>query len=208
MRYFLVIFILLGISLLARDNPFEPVKSFSETGKAVYKEDTIKEFSSIDIQLPSSARILKKVEFHFQNLDGSVQSKSVKIDKKVDWQDKLVVQKLLDKNPAPIKAEKRSRKKTINFKDVLLIEIDGKSIHLKTKDIKIRDFLITKPHKIIVDFKREISFYTQTYNLKKRYFTSIRIGKHSGYYRVAIELDGKYVYSKKKTKEGYLFILR
>ncbi len=208
MRYFIGIIILLGVSLLARENPFEPVKSPSKMGKAIYKKDTIDKFDSAYIELPSSARILKSVEFHFQNLNGSMQSKSINIDKRIDWQDKLVVQKLLDKKQVPTNAEKNTKEKIINFKDILSISLDGKSIHLKTQDKKIRNFLVTDPHKIIVDFKREISFFTKTYKLETRYFKTIRIGKHSGYYRVAIELDGKYLYSKRKTEDGYIFTLR
>ncbi|HIP44914.1 MAG TPA: AMIN domain-containing protein [Sulfurospirillum arcachonense] len=76
------------------------------------------------------------------------------------------------------------------------------------KDKKIRDFLVTSPYKIVVDFKREVSFYTKVYNLKTKYFKSITLGKHSGYYRVAIELDGRYLYNRQKVKDGYIFTLR
>ncbi len=214
MRYIFTIFILLVTSLIARENPFKVVNTSNTTGKATYKEDTRKNFSSAKIKLPSSARILKSVEFHFQNLDGSLESKKIEVDNKIDWQDELIVKKTDDvMSPSttlitlPIKTVKK-RTKELNFKNIIFFSIDGKSIHVKTKDKKVRDFLVTSPYKIVVDFKREISFYTKVYNLKTRYFKSITLGKHRGYYRVVIELDGKYLYGKQKVKDEYIFKLR
>jgi len=214
MRYILTIFILLCVSLTARENPFEAVSASNTTGKATYKKDTRQNFSSTKVKLPSSARILKSVEFHFQNLDGSIESKKVSIDHKIDWHDELIVKKLLDDvatttAPTLLSTKKPTNKvKKINFKNLVLFSIDGKSLHVKTKDKKIRDFLVTSPYKIVVDFKREVSFYTKVYNLKTKYFKSITLGKHSGYYRVAIELDGRYLYNRQKVKDGYIFTLR
>jgi len=214
MRYILTIFILLCVSLTARENPFEAVSASNTTGKATYKKDTRQNFSSTKVKLPSSARILKSVEFHFQNLDGSIESKKVSIDHKIDWHDELIVKKLLDDvatttAPTLVSTKKPTNKvKKINFKNLVLFSIDGKSLHVKTKDKKIRDFLVTSPYKIVVDFKREVSFYTKVYNLKTKYFKSITLGKHSGYYRVAIELDGRYLYNRQKVKDGYIFTLR
>jgi hypothetical protein len=214
MRYILTVLVLFAVTLLARDNPFEPVKTSSTTGKATYVKQTMENFTSAKVQLPSSARILKSVEFHFQNLDGSIESKVVKVENKIDWHDELVVQKLGDEvvpSTAPVmisKEDKTHKVKKINFKNLILFSIDGKSLRMKTKDEKIRDFLVTSPYKIVVDFKKEASFYTKKYDLKTRYFKSITLGKHSGYYRVAIELDGKYLYNKQKLEDGYIFTLR
>jgi len=212
MRLILTIFILFSVSLIARENPFEALSTSNTIGKATYKKDTRENFKSTKVQLPSSARILKSVELHFQNLDGSIESKKVKVDQKIDWHDELVVKKLVDtatQSTAPMVTEKTIKKtKKLNFKNIILFSIAGKSIHIKTKDKKIRDFLVTSPYKIIVDFKKEVSFYTKVFNLKIKYFKSITIGKHSGYYRVAIELDGKYLYNKQKLKDGYSFTVR
>jgi len=212
MRYFFIMTLFIGVSLMGRDNPFEPMKTSSTTSKAIYKKDTRKSFTSAKIQLPSTARMLEGVEFHFQNLDGSLESKTIKLGQKIDWHDELVVKKLADSAPheTVARATKKEIKanKKINFKNIVEFEIDGKSIHVNTKDIKIRDFLVIKPYKIVVDFKREASFYTKVYDLKTKYFSSITLGKHDGYYRVAIELDGKYLYTKEKTKDGYQFTLK
>ncbi len=214
MRYIVTIFILLSVSLIARDNPFKAVSAAATTGKATYIKDTRKNFTSATIQLPSSARILKSVEFHFQNLDGSIQSKKVSVDNKIDWHDELIVKKRVDDvtsssllTSMPMKKQV-SKTKKINFKNLILFTINDKTLHIKTKDKKIRDFLVTAPYKIVVDFEREVSFYTKVYNLKMKNFSSITLGKHDGYYRVAIELDGRYLYDKQKVKDGYTFTLK
>jgi len=214
MRYIFTVFILPAVTLFARENPFEAVSASTTTGKATYKKDTRENFTSVKAKLPSSARILKSVEFHFQNLDGSIESKNIEVNNKIDWHDELIVKKFGNEiEPLAIQTlmpTKKVTKKTkkINFKNVVLFTINGKSLHVKTKDKKIRDFLVTSPYKIVIDFEREISFYTKVYNLKTKYFKSITLGKHHGYYRVAIELDGKYLYSKQKVKDGYIFNLR
>ncbi len=206
MRYIVLILTLFVISLIARDNPFEPIESSATIGHTTYKKENRKNFSKIEFQLPSSARILKSVSFEYQNLDGSLESKTVKIDQKIDWHDKLIVKKYDYKIKSS--TQKIEKEKNINFKDIVLFSIKNNTIQIKTKDKKLRDFLITKPYKIVVDFKREISFYTKKYDLKSKYFKSIIIGKHDGYYRIAIKLDGKYLYNKTKTKDGYMFTLK
>ncbi|WP_024955487.1 AMIN domain-containing protein [Sulfurospirillum arcachonense] len=217
-KYVLMMLIVFTISLFGRENPFKSVETSATTGKAIYKKDTRKIFSDAKIKLPSSARILKSVELHFQNLDGSMGHTNVRIDKKIDWHDELILKKVKDVNQSivmqtqektkiePKKIEKQKTK--INFKNIVSFLIVGKELHIKTKDKKIRDFLVTKPYKIVIDFKRELSFYTKVYNLKINNFKSITIGKHSGYYRIVVALDGKYLYDLQKEKDGYKFTLK
>lgn len=216
--------ILSMISLSARDNPFEPVEFSKTTGKATYKKDTRESFKNEKVQLPSSARILKSVELHFQNLDGSVESKVVEIDKKIDWHDELVLKKVNDVEDVIItqipqtsveekiiqeKPQLMTKKnKEINFKDIISFLVEGNNLHVKTIDKKIRDFLVTKPYKIVIDFKKEVSFYTKVYDLQTPKFSSITIGKHDGYYRLAIELDGQYLYDIQKVSDGYVITLK
>ncbi len=214
MRYIFIVSVLLVVLLTARDNPFKPIVSLPQAGKMVDKKETKESFTSVETKLPSSARVLKSVEFHFQNLDGSMQSKKVEVGKDINWHDGLIVKKLTNNisprtTTAPTLPKKiESKTEEINFKDITRLIISDNSIHIKTEDKIIRDFLVTNPHKIVVDFEREISFFTEVHTLDLRYFKLITIGKHSGFYRIAIELDGKYLYTKQKTEDGYLIRLR
>lgn len=203
------------ITLVARENPFESVETTGTTGKATYKKDTRENFSQEQFKLPSTARILKTIEFSFQNLDGSIETKSINVDKKIDWHDELVIKKLNEvedniQAPVDIAIPKLVEKKKIeiNFKNTALFTISDKELHVKTSDNKIRDFMVTNPHKIVLDFENDLAFYTEVHELKTKYYKSITIGNHDGYYRIAIELDGKYQYDLEKTKDGYLINLK
>ena len=96
MRYIFTLLVLIVISVTARENPFKAVETSATTGKATYKKDTMEHFTSVKAQLPSSARVLKSVEFHYQNLDGSIESKNITLNQKIDWHDELIVKKLVD----------------------------------------------------------------------------------------------------------------
>ncbi len=208
--------LLVGTFLCARENPFVPVEPLDNLAGVEIPAQKKPWFKSQEFKLPSSARVLKSVEIRYQNLDGSIESKILEIDKKIDWHDTFIVTKkdkntLVKSTTTKKRVQKKSQNKQnklINFKNILLLEIDKNRIKLKTKDKKIRDFMVAKPYKVVIDFKREISFYTKVYKLNIKGFKSITIGKHSGYYRVAIELDGQYLYELKETEGGFLLSLR
>jgi len=208
------ILLILSVSLIARDNPFSSVKDLQGMGKAITIKDTRENFSEVKMILPSTARILKEVELHYQNLDGSIQSKTIKIDEKIDWHDELVLQKIKDTKKRyiePIKVEEpmsEPNQKVLNFKDIISFAINDKKLHVTTDDVKIRDFLITNPYKIVLDFKRELAFTTKKFNLTTTKFKDITIGKHDGYYRVVILLDGQYKYTLQKINNGFIITLK
>jgi len=208
------ILLILCVSLSARDNPFSSVKDSQGIGKAITIKDTRKNFSEVKTTLPSTVRILKELELHYQNLDGSIQSKKIKIDEKIDWHDELVLTKVKDIKKgyiAPIKVEEpmsEPNQKVINFKDTISFAINDNKLHVTTDDIKIRDFLITNPYKIVLDFERELSFNTTKFDLSTKKFQNITIGKHDGYYRVVVELDGQYKYTLQKINNGFIITLK
>lgn len=211
---FLVLF-LTTMTLVARENPFTSVEETGTTGQATHKKDTRENFSREKFQLPSSARILKTIELSFQNLDGSIETKSIKVDKKIDWHDELVLKKANEihediQAPMDVVTPKvaEEKKTNINFKNIALFTISNKTLRVKTSDQKIRDFMVINPHKIVLDFKKDIAFYTKIYKLETKYYKSITVGNHDEYYRVAIELDGKYLYDIQKVKDGYLVSLK
>lgn len=208
-------FLFLSVALFARENPFVPLKSSKDIGEATSIKDTRKEFVAQSITLPSSARILKSMELHYQNLDGSIESKVVLIDKNIDWHDELVLQKLQDKSvtmqePMPSISDEEEQseakieiKKSVNFQNRLTIDFIENNLWIKTKDKKLRDFLVTDPYKIVIDFKKDLSFTTKNFLVDVKPFTKVIFGNHNGYYRLVIELDGQYLYNLEETEEGY-----
>lgn len=214
----LYILLLSSIIVCARENPFVVLNSQEDIGQATIKKDTREFFSTLSTNLPNTARILKSVEFHYQNLDGSLESKNITIDKKIDWHDELILKNSHNNDndevqiaTVPLVAKPLQKDEAITtdivFKNIVSFSIKGKDLLVRTPDAKLRDFLVSNPYKIVLDFKKEISFYTKVFELETKGFKNITIGKHAGYYRVVIELDGQYQYDIKKVSDGFLITL-
>ncbi len=214
---FLQLFLLLGALCFARDNPFVSVENISNFTQAPKKDNSFKEK---DFTLPDSARVLKKVEVFYQNLNGSVSKQMLNIDKKIDWHKKFIISyknsRILTKPEKKIQAvEKKPQPKrvkevikTFSFKDFIAFKVGKKSMKIITKDSKIRDFIVSEPYKIVIDFKRDTNFLTKTFKINLPPFVSIVLGNHDKYYRVVVELDGQYIYSLKKEEGDYIITLK
>lgn len=204
MKKITLILILLCLGLLARDNPFKPVVSSKDLGKATNVSKTYAPLKVEKFKLPSSSRVLKKVKFEILNVDGSMSEVIFDVDKKVDWHKDIIVSNI------PLKFQNRPKKiepKLLKPFKFLTILIDKNKLLLKTKDTLIRQLFFSKPYKIAIDLKRDVSFYTKIIKLSKLPFTKIFIGNHGKFYRVVLQLDGKYRYHIKKNSNGYLIEL-
>ncbi len=201
MKKVIVILVFLGLSLLARDNPFKPVVSSKSLGKATNISKAYQPLKVEKLKLPSSSRVLKKVKFEILNVDGSMSEVSFDVNKQVDWHREIILSNM------PLKFENKPKKiepKLLKPFKFLTILIDKNKLLLKTKDLLIRQLFFSKPYKIAIDLKRDVSFYTKIIKLSKLPFTKIVIGNHGKFYRVVLALDGKYRYKIKKNSNGYL----
>jgi hypothetical protein len=221
MKKNLFLLILGCFSLFARENPFTPVQGEKALGKTTSIKQSRAFFLNQTIKLPSSARVLKSMELHYQNLDGSIESKTVSIDKNIDWHNELILQKKdalsQTKLPSisvetPIKTKKVQPSiepsQSVVFSKRLHIKFMPYKLMIQTKDKKIRDFLVTNPYKIVLDFKADLSFLTQNNNLHVKPFKRVVFGNHEGYYRVVIELDGQYIYTLKKENKDFVIKIK
>ncbi len=224
---------------LARENPFAVAMDPSQVGKTTQIKEERVEFNSTKITLPSSARILKSASVIFQNIDGSISEEIVGIEQDIDWHHPLILstQKpptlqettLTPSVPttppnklAPQATKKAEIKKedaqadvaVKSFSRVVLsegieLEIEHNSMTIYTKDKKVRDFIVSNPYKIVVDFSKEkSSFVTKLAEFSKAPFVSAALGNHDGFYRVAITLDGHYRYDIKSVDGGYFISLK
>lgn len=209
MRIFILL--LLGTLCFSRENPFAPVESISKFTQPA-KQD--RQFDRVYLSLPDSARVLKKLDVYYQNLDGSVSHRSVNIDKKIDWHNEF---SFSYKNSATIRstrAKSLSIKsaghniKKYKYKDFISFQVGNKRMKIITKDSKIRDFIVDNPYKIVIDFRRDTNFLTKTFKVKMPPFVSIVLGNHDKYYRVVVTLDGQYLYDLKKSKGDYIITLK
>ena len=209
---------LLFISLAARENPFFPSEGEVDIPMTTNIREDIKPLKQSSIALPSTARVIEGFSVTYKNLDGSIEQKSVKLNNTIDWHLPLVLsqgslaskretQQPKKKSNAP---QKRKNNSFVKLESLQFVElhIAHREFKLVTQDTMIRDFLLTRPHRIVCDFKRDIDIrsfskkFTNTQIIKE-----FRIGNHKGYYRAVIELDGYYRYKVVKTKDGYCFKL-
>ena len=198
-----------SILLIARENPFFPPKGLSAPSYTTNKVKEQKPFTPHTLRLPSSARILKSVILKYENLDGSIVTKEVPIQEAIDWHKPFELRHKKE-HEVPKQVTKRV-KKAPNYTKIAslrFISFYAKKDLLKivTQDKLLRNFKLVKPQRIVLDFKRDANF--RTYSFKgKRNFKKIVVGNHDRYYRVVIELDGRYSYTIDKTKDGYLLQL-
>ena len=213
-RYLLPMLLLFG-ALDARDNPFFPAEGMKDlpvTSSSVQSFDPLKRAA---VTLPDSARVLKKVTVEYQNLDGSLGTRSIDLDHSVDWHLPLFVSQSYsatkdDNAPLPETAPATAKPTVYTLLadfGVVRFYQSGKTLKVTTSDPLLRHFMLVEPHRIVLDFKRDADFRSKVKTIKDgNPFKEIRIGNHNGYYRTVIELDGQYRYHIDQN-EGYINIV-
>jgi hypothetical protein len=219
MKVLIAIFLLLS-TLGARENPFFPSDGEKEIPYTANENKALPNLKRATITLPSKARILESVTVKYKNLDGSIESKTLDVENTIDWHLPLFIsqsyyaenEKTLIKDKETAKKPKESKKgeayekvASIQFADFYT---SGKSFKITTKDKLIRNFLLAQPHRIVLDFQRDATIKAYTKVNPNNIFSKIRVGNHSGYYRVVIELDGYYRYTLEELSEGCLIKLK
>lgn len=219
-----LLFILTFFSLLlfSRDNPFFPIEGEDDLPLA---SNVVEHFDSLNTQemiLPDSARLLKKVTLTYQNLDGSIDNKELLLNNSLDWhlpvkifqgervEEKLEKESIVKVTPQKSVVKKSSEVKKVekfekvyHYKFVKFYQM-GRFMQVATYDELIRKMVLVNPHRIVLDFKRDAIFLTREKELKSKFYKVIRLGNHDGYYRIVLELDGKYHYKLLKKSYGYL----
>lgn len=188
---------MLFVSLLfSRDDPFVPLVVPKDSIRPYYGETSV--FDKEEISLPSNARLIKKIEITYQNIDGSIETKSVAVSGKIDWRMPLVVSQILDK---PI-----STNTTLDSKDSSMAnvyKIDNNNIFIAYEGKLLRDFIMKNPDRIVLDFDINMKYYKKNkIDINNPYFTSIKYGLHDDFLRIVVELDGSYIYDIKQTQNG------
>ena len=198
----------------ARDNPFFPTKGEVDIPYTSNAKRALPPLKRAAITIPSQARAIKKVTVEFLNLDGSTQKSSIELNNAVDWYLPIFISQSMGelhttKNKEVVKKIKPKKKKYTQFYNLGFITFykKGKEIRVATNDFMIRDFLLTQPHRIVMDFQKELNMNSQVKRLEGRYYKKISFGVHENYYRIVLELDGVYRYKKERKRKGYSFLL-
>jgi len=186
------IFLLFPLLLFARINPFEPV--INPENINIKKPDY---FHQIQVNIPSDARVLKKIIFVYQTLNSDIKKQEINIDKAVDFHSPIIVSHKLKKFPLEV----------LHFPNFKLY-IKNKKLFFATKDKLLRVFFLAEPFRLVLDFKKNVDFLTLKKTLKNSFVKKVVVGAHSGFYRVVVYFDTKYSYKVKKDINGVLIELR
>ena len=199
----ILLFLVTVISLFGRDNPFFPADPNEKQMITSNKVETLKPFSTQQISLPNSARTVKAIIVRYQNLDGSISNEQLDLNNAIDWHEPFVItQKQTNKMPA-LKNKKQAN--TVGSKFISFTPM-GKSMKVVTKDKLLRNFMLSSPQRIVLDFSRDTSFKPKDYLIDQAPYKKIRMGNHDKYYRVVIELDGQYRYKLQTSKEDHTIV--
>ena len=149
MKKIILIVAILGFYsvLSAREDPFTPVVVPKDSIRPYYGETSV--FDTAQIEFPSSARLIKKIEVTFQNIDGSIQTRSVAARGRIDWRMPLLISQVLNKNQiAKVKTIDNktpppSHKPTKTMVKAVDIPVDSKETIVRESEDSARDMRIS-----------------------------------------------------------------
>jgi hypothetical protein len=206
LRFLLLPFVLISLAQ-SRGNPFFPTEGIKDLPVSSNQTKSFIPLQRIALNLPGSARIVKEVTVRYQNLDGSIDSKSILLDHSVDWHLPIFISQTFTANetdnPSTDETPEKKYKKIVDFGEAVFYH-SGNRMKIITADKLIRHFMVIKPHRIVMDFKRVTDFRSKTKELPGKPYKKIRMGNHNGYYRIVIELDGQYRYTLTHEKESVI----
>lgn len=194
MKYSLFLSMVLLTSLSGRENPFfalDPSKSKVSSNIVEAKEP----LNAINYHLPAEARVLKEVTFTVQNLDGSVESKTLSVEKGLDWHRPLTIYQAGSMKGASTTSSSGSA--DFGF---IKFSAQNKTLTVHTTDVLSRHFTLSDPNRIVLDFKRDTAFRGEEKGINAGIFKSVTLSNHNKFIRATILLDG--IYSSEVKKEG------
>lgn len=185
--------------LSARENPFFTHDESHSLPITSNIPDTLPKLTSLPYNFPNQARILKEVSFTIQNLDGSIETRTMNIEKSIDWHTPLILSQSSRSGSANAPASTVAQSSVADF-GFVRFDTNGKHLTIKSNDPMIRHFSLTEPNRIIVDFNRNEIFTIKEKILNSPPYTSVNITNQGKFVRATIVLDGRYDYSL--TKNG------
>jgi len=182
-----------ALSLLdARENPFFPA---SQNQLSPISSNVIEDkprLQTIHYQLPDQARILKEITITYQNIDGSVETKNIQVEKSIDWHHPVSIGQSASYTPQTISNSAKSSKADFGF---IRFDTNNNVLSIRSNTPILRHFALTSPNRIIIDFKHVEPFKKQSIELAAAPYQSVQIAYHKDFSRATINLDGRYRYT-------------
>lgn len=197
MKIVLIASMLLLSTLIARDNPFEPII------KEVPKEQNLTQVAPkkvpIDVFKEVNATSVWKKPIEQKSPETKPAAKPIVAEKP-----KVKIKK-------PIEAKKTAKRASkpywIYTNPFIRIKLDGNRIKIYTKDKILNQTILKNPNRIVVDFERFDVLNPLSKKLKNRYIKAFEIGHHDYFYRTVFTLKYKKRFKLKSTSYGYLITI-
>ncbi len=193
-KIYILLFCFMFSNAYSNTNPFM-INANQRDFQAQQKNKGKKYLTTESIQLPSNARELKSVTLTFQNIDGTLANRELKIDKTIDWHYPIKITQQ--------EAIRNIAKRYFSLNDFEFF-MEGTTFVISSPRHKIlRHFLLASPTTIIIDFSRDKgNSYDGKIGTGEKYFSNVSVNSKNNLYRVSIELDGIYQYTLKNGKNN------
>lgn len=190
---------LLASLLFSRENPFFSTAK-NKTNSTTSQENFQKpQLTTMTYNFPNHSRVLKEVTFTFQNLDGTTETRKLEIDQSIDWRAPLILSQARSESVKP-----SIPVTTASSCDLEFMHFSGSRNHLTitTKDPMIRNFSLSDPSSIVIDFKHNSIFEAYQKELSSVPFTRVIVTNHRKFARATITLDGQHTCKVSKVTSG------
>ena len=177
MRFIFLLFLVVPLLLLARENPFSPAAEVEKTNALKPATTT-----------PAAKPVIRP-KIHPQR-------RQIKPEP-------VVVAK---KKPTIHPQRRTSKKEIVNTSKARFV-LRENSLYIETKDKVIKHFLIPNPPSIVIDFKGYSDFASKRKELSTRPFVKLEMGSHGDHYRVVLRLDKMHQYKLDKRKYGQVVMI-
>jgi hypothetical protein len=142
--------------------------------------------------------------FTFQNLDGSTETRKLEIDQSIDWRIPLI----LSQQGQPANKSTPAVASTCDELGFIRFNSSKNQLSIVTKDPMIRNFSLSDPSSIVVDFKHDGIFQMVQKELNSTPFTNVKVTNHGKFARATITLDGSHTCRVSKTAQGAMVICK
>ena len=186
---------------MARENPFFAIDTSLPVTSNI--PDTLPKLTAASYNFPNQARVLKEVSFTIQNVDGSIETRTMQVDNAIDWHAPLVISQA---SRSVVGSSTRSTS-AADF-GFVRIETKEKRLTITSNDTMIRHFTLGNPNRIIIDYKHKEPFDVKEKILNAPPYKSVSVANHGQFVRVTVILDGRYDYTLKNNGKNVLIYCR
>lgn len=195
MKHSLVLTFLLAGAVVGRENPF-----FSADPSQIQKvtsnvPDTKPPLGTVRYTPPNQSRILQEASFTFQNIDGSIETQKIQVDRQIDWHKSINITQGSEANPEQSSSEKGASSADFGFVKIATL---GKRMSITASAAVARHFPLSDPNRIVIDFKDDREFKLLEKRLDAAPYLSVSVGSHGKFIRMSVTMDGRYRYAFKQ----------